>query len=281
LFQGCRLFTIIVWDKSSQKRLADVTSENVDERVRLLWGIAQRANVPLCIKASIEIGRQKYWSGLATTAGFFGHSLDRYLGAILVDIVGVWNFADPHKLLEAEDFRRKISDVVDDLADRSQSNMPSLIARIGTLGSIAGVVGAVAHPAAPITVPIAAAVLFGLWMHATYQKTPNVLRCMVGYIVDTTIVMESLFWLVQAHGEVAKGRYPDLTTDLIETAVKAFVESEIRMTIHREIREFADGAGVFDRLDSDVTLDRIIALLDKYEFDPEFHRRRLMPSTAA
>jgi len=148
---------------------------------------------------------------------------------------------------------------------------------MGSLGTAAGVIGGLVPPAAPIAIPIAAGLLLAAWMYGVYQRSRNVLRCMIAYIVDMTVILQSLFWLIQVQG----GKYPDVTPAMLEEAITAFSTADVKADIHREIRLFVERTNFSDRMNRDVTLDKIIELLGKYRFDPKVHVANAAKSSPA
>ncbi|KAI6098557.1 hypothetical protein F5141DRAFT_1052695 [Pisolithus sp. B1] len=56
---------------------------------------AQRMLPTLKVDLSIDVGKQRYWRALGTSANFRGYTIQDCLGVIHTDIVTVWNFYDP------------------------------------------------------------------------------------------------------------------------------------------------------------------------------------------
>ncbi|KAI6101724.1 hypothetical protein EDD16DRAFT_1523171 [Pisolithus croceorrhizus] len=56
---------------------------------------AQRMLPTLKVDLSIDVGKQRYWRALGSSANFRGHTIQDCLGVIHTDIVTVWNFYDP------------------------------------------------------------------------------------------------------------------------------------------------------------------------------------------
>jgi hypothetical protein len=94
----------------------------------------------------------------------------------------------------------------------------------------------------------------------------------MGYIVDLTIVMQSLFWLTRAHAEAkskAAGGDPiatvPLSKQLVELAYTAYATDEHSRIVHAEIRQFAKRTMA---LKPDLVLGQIIKLIETHRFQP-------------
>lgn len=94
----------------------------------------------------------------------------------------------------------------------------------------------------------------------------------MGYIIDLTIVMQSLFWLTRARAEAkskAKGGDPiatvPLSKRLVELAYTAYATDEHSRTVHEEIRQFVKRKVA---LKPDLVLDQIVKLIETHRFQP-------------
>ncbi|KAF8492227.1 hypothetical protein F5888DRAFT_935594 [Russula emetica] len=81
--------------------LVDVTQQRINSSLELLWAITQQQSVVPKIKASIDVGKQRYPSrwGLSTGLNNGGKSLANWFEVIHSDIVKVWGIYDPKKVL--------------------------------------------------------------------------------------------------------------------------------------------------------------------------------------
>ncbi|KAF7333168.1 G domain-containing protein [Mycena venus] len=134
--------------------------------------------------------------GLYTSLNLPGHSLTKWLNVVLKDIISCWGFRDPDGLLESNLFKKKMTSLQKDLLEDDSSSLPKIT--LGGTAAVAGIISGVIPPAAPFAVPIAAGLIFAAWVYKAYLTTPQVLRGLMGYIVDLTIMMQSLFWLTRA-----------------------------------------------------------------------------------
>ncbi|KIK38642.1 hypothetical protein CY34DRAFT_90608, partial [Suillus luteus UH-Slu-Lm8-n1] len=65
----------------------------------VMTSVAQRVDPGLKIKASIEVGKRKYWKALASSVPFKNRSMWDCLHVLHTDIINVWNFQDPHGVI--------------------------------------------------------------------------------------------------------------------------------------------------------------------------------------
>jgi hypothetical protein len=85
----------------------------------------------------------------------------------------------------------------------------------------------------------------------------------MGYIVDLTIVMQSLFWLMQAKG----GTRPVLCR-LIKLAFKAYSDSPDRTLVHDDIKSYVAGVNFLNMGRRDRVLEKVISLIRTHRFVP-------------
>jgi len=122
-------------------------------------------------------------------------------------------------------------------------------------------------PAAPVALPIAAGLVFATWVYNIVSVTPHVLRGMMGYIVDFTIVMQSLFFLIQTRTE-ASGTHSPVTERLFKVALDAYkqdVDHSLR-NVHNEIRSFVTVRKAIFK--SDAVIKEVERLINEHRFKP-------------
>ncbi|KAJ7487960.1 hypothetical protein FB451DRAFT_1553531 [Mycena latifolia] len=265
-------------------RLVDLTEKEVKGTMSYIWAASQRPNVDLKVKASIGIGRKKYWRGLSTNLNIPGHSLMKWLDVVLKDIISLflscWGF-DPQGLLKSNLFKKKITTLQEDLLDDDSNTFPKV-----TLGATATVAAIVSGKFGssfrqyyfitalrsdtsrrPCSSVHSCGIVFATW---AYLTTPQVLRGLMGYIIDLTIVMQSLFWLTRARAEaVSKGGQTvatvPLTKRLVELAFTAYATDEHSSTVHGEMRQFVSRTVA---LKPDIVLEYIVELITSRRFQP-------------
>ena len=87
------------------------------------------------------------------------------------------------------------------------------------------------------------------------------MRCLIGFIVDLTLVMDTLFWLTRHHGAEM------ITVTVINRALKMY--NARKMPVHADIRTWVDEQRFVDCLDADQALQKITHLIDSHRFKPE------------
>ncbi|KAJ7729013.1 hypothetical protein B0H16DRAFT_1428359, partial [Mycena metata] len=271
--------------KGTLDRLVDLTEKEVKGAMSYVWASSQCPSADLKIKASIQIGKKKYWSGLSRSLNIPGRSLSKWLDVVLRDLVSCWGFDDPQGLLKSNLFKTKMTTLQEDLLDDESSTFPKI--PLGAVATVAGIVSGVIPPAAPFAIPIAAGLVFAAWVYKVYlttyeplasshqmfmsRRSPQVLRGLMGYIIDLTIVMQSLFWLTRARAEAKSKAVGDpiatvpLSKRLVELAYKAYATDEHSRTVHAEIRQFVKRTIA---LKPELVLGQIVKLIETHRFQP-------------
>ncbi|KAL0957897.1 hypothetical protein HGRIS_000078 [Hohenbuehelia grisea] len=179
--------------KSTLEGLVAQTMDNVRESVAevaaLTSGMAQRVSADVKIRTSIEVGKKRYWRGLASSVDFPGKTLKVCLDVIHKDIVAIWNFKNPDYYLRDEHFKARVTKIVDDLSDQDDTNPNKALFDLGaTLNTVVG-----SGIPLPIILPVTAVIAVAVWAYQVYQRSHFTLRCLMGYIVDLTLIMHLLF----------------------------------------------------------------------------------------
>jgi len=235
-------------------RTCDEVAKHFPADVSVAPGIAQRLNPEIKIQDSIQVGKSRYWRGLASSANFPGKTMTECLDVIHTDIIAVWNFNDQHGYLNSRPCRDLMIGMVNDLVvrDRPDPNK-TLTAGLAMVGTIAGIVSALSGPAAPIVVPIAAGVVIAVWAREVYKQSDPTLRRLMAYIVDLTLIMQTLFLLIPDNSTLISRR-------LVKFAFKVYDES-LKDRVHTPIAKYVDGTNVTNRGDRDNALEKIEELI--------------------
>jgi len=222
------------------------------EKVWIGMAIAQRSNAKASIKASIRIGRKKYWHGLFSDI-FLGFTMRRLLDVLRKDIVNVWNMEDPKEYLKSPELIALLSVLVEDLSDENINNYPLTQAAVQSV---------IEHPTAIIIAgPTAIVILFAEWVRGTYRKTKSSVRCLMGFLVDLTLTMDILFYLVLA------GSQKPMKIGLVNRALRIYKTR--KAPVHASIRACADGWSVFGHLDANDVIDKITDIIEEHSVKPE------------
>lgn len=84
----------------------------------------------------------------------------------------------------------------------------------------------------------------------------------MAYIIDLTLVMQNLFWLVAIY------RVP-VSRRLVKLAAKAYQESIVKAEVHFEIQEHVRKETVINRVQRDSALGKIVDLIYRFRIDTE------------
>ncbi|KAG2063664.1 hypothetical protein BDR04DRAFT_1163437 [Suillus decipiens] len=238
------------------------TNENHEETLSHLIRTTEELRVDpgLKIKASIEVGKRKYWKALASGVPFKNHSMWDCLHVLHTDIVNVWNLRDPSDYLCSPEFRRLMTKMVDELdVEPTADPNKNLAFGLSIVGTIATIVSTLAGPAAPIVVPIVASVVIANWVHEVYQRGRAALQRLMKYIMDLTLVLQIL---------VLVSENQELSRRAIKLAVKSYHESGMSGRVHNRIQEYDKQLNFVGRAKRD-SLDELINLLQSYNINAE------------
>ncbi|KAG6330420.1 hypothetical protein ID866_8668, partial [Astraeus odoratus] len=179
-----------------------------------------------------------YWDAIFTSLEFLGHSIAECLLVIHTDMVGVWNFRDPHRHLMSSDF---------------QGLMIKMIEGVGvSLKADPEPSEGEGEPFLPLVIafPLFVGATLVQWLYSSYRRVyvtffaisgcnlrdpacrPGVQQRFIAYIVDLTHVMTILFSLT------ANNRGRVLTRRTIQIAFNSYFTSALHNDVHREIKGF-------------------------------------------
>ncbi|KAJ7211621.1 hypothetical protein GGX14DRAFT_542752 [Mycena pura] len=238
----------------------DLVETEIEGKAWIVYAIAQRSSAQVKIMAAIEVGMKRYWQGLASSTYFFGSSLEKCLDTVHVEMVDCWNLYDQAELLLGTEFRKKVKILAqlvtpDENEINSLFNHPNLDAIQSWLGLAGAVVAAAAGPA---IAAIGVTAWFANFIANVYQKTPEVLRCFMGYIIDLTLILNELFLVVLA----IKPPRP-LKDEDIDLALHNYNSSDLRF-VHREIRQYVREADWRQLIRSDAAEVKVKELILRY-----------------
>jgi hypothetical protein len=84
----------------------------------------------------------------------------------------------------------------------------------------------------------------------------------MAYIVDLTLIMQNVFWLVAIY-------HVPVSRRLVKLAYVAYKESIVKTDVHEDIKKYVEGQNVLDRLRRDSALEKIVELLNKNRINTE------------
>jgi len=194
-----------------------------------------------------------YWRGLFSDV-FIGLSVQKLITVLRKDIVTVWNLNDRDELLLSDRFLERLTILVEDLSSTSQPGEPYHL----TGRAVNAVVN---NPTVfPVTVPVAVVVFLAEWVLSSYKKTKESLRCLMGFIIDLTLVMDALFYLTRDRTAVSIRH--------INQAIAFFKSRKAR--VHEEIRTWVGQlSSALSHLNPDNAVTKIGDIIEKHCINPE------------
>ncbi|KAI9428861.1 hypothetical protein H4582DRAFT_2090844 [Lactarius indigo] len=204
------------------------------------WAAAQQINAQQKVNFSINEGFKKYWIDLGTSSVFRGYILSDCLSRIHLDIIEVWNFHDPKKLLSTTYFRASMIKLIEPLLTEPQPASGGMNETLSTLSGLTAIAGAVAASFAQMLSAAGIAVVAVKFLCQKYQAIPLTARCLGAYIVDLTLILHDLFIAV-----LVKEPPRPLDRELIADTLKSYQDSHAG-NIHRLISDIASGARALD-----------------------------------
>jgi len=216
------------------KDLTNTTREilhDVEGELWVPWAVAQQINARQKVDTCIEEGFKKYWVELGRSTIFSGHQMVECIWRIHDDILKVWNFNDPGKLLADPKFLEAMLLLVNPVVER-----PDLQNNRGTSPAVASSdLLTFAKDISPILVQLVAGAGFGIavakFLYGLYEKLPLASQYLGAYIVDLTIILHGLFTLT-----LPKEPPRELTHELIDEALNDYKQRS--GAIHRRICTF-------------------------------------------
>ncbi|KDQ53797.1 hypothetical protein JAAARDRAFT_209811 [Jaapia argillacea MUCL 33604] len=219
----------------------DVVTRHVEGDVWILWAMVQRVSVPLKLEASVAVGMKRYWQGICAKAIAGQKGFKACLDAVHTDMVSVWNFHDPEKLLSGDEFKQMVLTLIERLAP---DRVTTTSANLTTTNTITSIFHAISTIAGPVVGIVGLSVTFIKWLHDTYQMTPETLRCQMAYIVDLTAILEHLLLVMLAK------RSEPLVFDYVELAFESYRESPALSAVHRDICQYTARPDLMQLIDA-------------------------------
>ncbi|KAF8334405.1 hypothetical protein F5887DRAFT_1285910 [Amanita rubescens] len=182
--------------------------EDFLDATRIAFTTAQRVDTSDKIDASIKVGKKKYWRAITSGRHFQKFSLEKCLDVIHKDLVAIWNIREMEEFFLSDVFSRQMLVFVGELCNQDQGNDSSL---------------AMMAPAG----------LANLWASGIYKRCPEHVCCLMGYVVDLTLILQAVFLVsLQDHSE---GK---VLLDRVKEVIYKFYFSEKKKRIHNAIRDF-------------------------------------------
>ncbi|KAI0245652.1 hypothetical protein BJV78DRAFT_1365269 [Lactifluus subvellereus] len=242
------------------ERTQALVEHQVEGDVWIVSAMAQRASAQAKIDSSIQVGMKRYWQNLASSTELTDWTLEGCLTILHRDIASSWNFNDPNNLLSGKDFQNRVMTlaqlVTPDTSNTSE--LRSWFQNLDQIQSMMGLTSALGSVAAPAIAAIGLSAMFKNFLAGVYQKTPEVLRCLMAYIVDLTLVMDQLFL------NTLPLKPPRLlTAEQIDAALEDYKNLEA-VKVHRAIREYVNQATFSEILSVNDAQQKVIELIKQH-----------------
>ncbi|KAJ7052182.1 hypothetical protein C8F01DRAFT_1033351 [Mycena amicta] len=248
-------------------KTCDVVEKSIGVDISIAYAMGQRSSAELKIKDCVKVGMKSYWAGLASSGGFLGYTLQKCLKTVHKDVVESWHFYDEDRLLQ-DGFMNKIKMLAqlaapDDPEAKSQlwftpENQEAALNWMGIAGA------GVAAAASPVIGAVGVTLWFAKFVGDVYRQTPETLRCFMAYVIDLTLVLNELFYLLP----IASRRVTDAN---ITEAITRYGASGLGM-VHSEIRRYGSSTEWAKRKAAE---ERMKAIILHYS-SPEYRLRSFL-----
>ncbi|KAJ7683407.1 hypothetical protein B0H17DRAFT_1205111 [Mycena rosella] len=215
------------------KTTCDLVQKDMGVDASMVYGMAQRASAELKIKTSVEVGMKRYWAGLASSAHFPGWTLLECLETVHKEITATWNFYDPQDDLINNEFSDQVKKIAqlatpDESEAKSWFNSEDREAAETWIGFFGATVAA---NAGLIIGTLGVTAWFGKFVLNVYRNTPETLRCFMAYLIDLTLVLHELFYVLPTTSPRT------VTKENITEAFKRYSDSDLGR-VHSEVRRY-------------------------------------------
>ncbi|KAJ7291883.1 hypothetical protein C8J57DRAFT_1274144 [Mycena rebaudengoi] len=230
----------------------------------IVYAMAQRASAELKINTCVEVGMKRYWAGLASSTHFPGWTLEECLETVHKEMTESWNFYDPDDHLVKVNFMDHVK-IIAQLATPDETEATSWFKTEDREAAQTwiGLAGAtLATSAGPVIGTLGVTAWFAKFVADLYHNTPQTLRCFMAYLVDLTLVLHELFYVLP----IAPPRR--VTEENIAIAFERYNESDLGR-VHSEVRRYVS-AGDWER----EAAEKKMKMLILYYSSPEHRAHR-------
>ncbi|KAJ7085903.1 hypothetical protein C8R44DRAFT_37955 [Mycena epipterygia] len=216
----------------------NLVQKNMGVDTSIVYAMAQRASAELKINTCVEVGMKRYWAGLASSAHFPGSTLQKCLETVHKEMTESWNFYDPQDYLVNDKFMDQVK-IIAQLATPDEAEAKSWFNSEDRKAAQTwiGLAGATfAANAGLIIGTLGVTAWFAKFAADLYNNTPETLRCFMAYLIDLTLVLHELFYVLP----IASPR--TVTEDSIAMAFERYNTSDLGR-VHSEIRRYVSSGG--------------------------------------
>ncbi|TFK69260.1 hypothetical protein BDN72DRAFT_622018 [Pluteus cervinus] len=222
------------------KELTDVTRQSlhdVEGALWVPWALAQQINARQKVEQSIKEGCKRYWLNLSKSTLFEGEVLRDCLWRIYEDIIKIWNFYDPQKLLYKKKTFALTLKLVEDFMPKTEAELAGdsdFLSQYSDVMTLATAIGATfAQALGAVGIGIMAA----KYLSRKYQALPQTARFLGAYIIDLTLVLHNVFLTTLFRDPPRR-----LSEDIIEAGLTAYDSAPV----HRRVYELGEISNMFN-----------------------------------
>ncbi|KAJ7239924.1 hypothetical protein C8J57DRAFT_1372316 [Mycena rebaudengoi] len=222
--------------------LVEMTRKTVEKHLQdvwIMWATAQRVDVSLKVKVSIEKGMAYFWRALSGTIPSVGNDLlHNCLFKVHRDIIACWNFRDPDTVLKGEEFKHLMLSLVQEMQE-DEGHITSSPPDIEKIKDFVALCTAASAAVAPPVAILGLTYLFVSWMlKCPLKNVPNVRRVLIAYTVDLILVLHQLFDITLQLKLMGTVSWQEL-----RDAFEAYYNSTSQHDIHKQVRALVEGRG--------------------------------------
>ncbi|KAG6824631.1 hypothetical protein H0H92_006257 [Tricholoma furcatifolium] len=159
------------------------------------------------------------------------------LSRIHLDIIEVWNFRDPEKLLSGNIFHAQMLKLIEPLMPQPRSDTyQGLAQKLAPIGALSAIFGTILPPLAVALSVVGIAIVAIGFLFEKYRASPETAICLEAYIIDLTLFLHELFLTALKEG----WRKP-LNKELVSATFNRYKETKSDR-IHERIQNHAPSA---------------------------------------
>ncbi|KAJ7124156.1 hypothetical protein C8R44DRAFT_734678 [Mycena epipterygia] len=222
----------------------NLVQKNMGVDTSIVYAMAQRTSAELKINTCVEYLLHPvllttvfpgYWAGLASSAHFPGSTLQKCLETVHKEMTESWNFYDPRDYLINDKFMDQVK-IIAQLATPDEAEAKSWFNSEDRKAAQTwiGLAGATfAANAGLIIGTLGVTAWFAKFAADLYNNTPETLRCFMAYLIDLTLVLHELFYVVPIPSPRT------VTEDNIAMAFERYNTSDLGR-VHSDIRRYVN-----------------------------------------
>ncbi|KIJ95207.1 hypothetical protein K443DRAFT_333538 [Laccaria amethystina LaAM-08-1] len=216
--------------------LTNVTREklrDVEGELWIPWVTAQQVNARQKVILSIHEGLKKYWQNLGQSIAFEGQTIMNCIRRIHDDVLKVWNFRDPDRILSSPGFFSEMIGLVAPLIPNQTSSLGDQVSTVSGLISIIQAGGATA-----LALPLSAISLGAIaikFLYGKYQQYDSTAKVLAAYIVNLVVILHGIFM------DILPSDPPRILSDSLVVDALASRKSDLQTNNFKNINSTPEG----------------------------------------